>query len=113
MDDSLKKLLEAEKQAEQIVLEGEKHSDEILRQAHADAHALEQQFIDRIPEMHQLFTDKSHQKAEQTIAELKLRYDERNKELSKLAMEHRGEAAEQALKLILATEGAEDDAVIR
>ncbi len=101
MDESLKELLEAEKQAEQIVQEGEKQSEEISRKALSDAHAIEQQFIDRIPEMHQSFTDKAQEKAQRTIAEIKLRYDERNKELRELADQHAEEAVEQAIKLIL------------
>lgn len=101
MDNSLKDLLEAEKKAEIIVQRGEQQSAEISRKALADAHAIEQQFIDRIPEMHQSFRDKALEKAEQTIAEIKLRYDERNKELRELAQQHADEAVEQAIHLIL------------
>lgn len=104
MDESLKELLEAEKQAERVVQEGEIQSEEISHKALADAHAIEQQFIDRIPDMHQSFTDKAHEKAQRTIAEIKLRYDERNKELRDLADQHADEAVEQAIKLILSND---------
>lgn len=103
MDESLKDLLEAEKQAELIVQEGEVRSDEISRKALADAHAIEQQFVDRIPELHQSFSDKAREKAQQSIAEIKLRYEERNKELRELADQHAEEAIEQAISLILST----------
>jgi vacuolar-type H+-ATPase subunit H len=104
MDESLKELLEAEKKAEEIVALGEKKRDEIIQQAIDDARALEQQFHDRAPEMHQSFSDKAHERAAQSIAEIKLRYDERNKELRSLAEQHTEEAVEHALKLILAAD---------
>ena len=108
MDKSLKDLLEAEKRAERIVQQGERKSEEISRKALADAHAIEQQFIDRIPELHKSFSDKAEERAAQTIAEIKLRYDERNKELRDLAEQHAGEAVEQAVQLILNTRQVDD-----
>ncbi len=104
MDDTLKELLEAEKRAEGIVQKGEQESEEIRRKARADAHAIEQQFISRIPDLHRSFSDKAGEKAEQTIAEIKLRYDERNKELRELADKHADEAVELAVRMILAME---------
>jgi V/A-type H+/Na+-transporting ATPase subunit G/H len=101
MDESLKELLEAEQKAEDIVTQGEKQRDDIIQQAVDDARALEQQFHDRLPEMHQAFSDKAEERAVQSIAEIKVRYDERNKELRALAEQHADEAAEHALKLIL------------
>jgi V/A-type H+-transporting ATPase subunit G/H len=101
VDESLKELLEAEQEAERIVREGEVASEEITRKALADAEAIEKQFVDRIPELYKSFADKAHDKAEQTIAEIKLRYDERNKELRRLAEQHEEEAIEQAMRLIL------------
>ena len=103
MDKSLKDLLEAEKQAESIVLQGEKQSEEISQKAMADAHAIEQQFINRIPELHQSFADKAEEKARQAIAEIRLRYDERNKELHDLADRHGDEAVDEVIELILAS----------
>lgn len=103
MDESLKDLMEAENQAELIVQEGEIRSEEITRKALADAQAIEQQFIDRIPELHKSFSDKAREKAQQAIAEIKLRYEERNEELRTLADQHADEAIEQAISLILSS----------
>lgn len=103
MDKSLKDLLEAEKQAEQIVQQGEMQSEEISQKAMADAHAIEQKFINRIPELHQSFADKAEEKARQAIAEIRLRYDERNKELRDLAAMHGDEAVDEVIELILAS----------
>ena len=104
MDDSLKDLLEAEAEAEKIVTAGERERDQIIRQATDDARALEQQFVDRVPEMHASFNAKAEERAQQAIAEIKLRYDERNKELRELAEQHAEEAVKSALNLILAEE---------
>ncbi len=100
MGDSLKELLEAEAQAEAIVAEGERERDAIVQKALDDAREMEQQFRDRLPELHQSFIDKAQKNAEQTIAEIKLRYDERNKVLRDLAGQHEPEALERAVALI-------------
>ncbi len=104
MEDTLKDLLDAEAEAEKIVTAGERERDQIIQQATNDARALEQQFVDRLPELHASFNAKAEERAEQAIAEIKLRYDERNKELRELAEQHAEEAVESALNLILAEE---------
>ena len=93
-------------EAEAIVAEGEAERDRIVQKALDDAGDMERQFRDRMPELHQSFSDKADQRAEQTIAELKLRYDERSKRLRALATENEPEAIEHALALIL--EGSEN-----
>lgn len=101
MSDSLKDLLEAEQQAETIVAEGEQERDRIVQKALDDARDMEQQFLARLPEMQRSFLDKAGQRAEQTIAEMKLRYDERNKMLRELAKKHEREALDHAVDFIL------------
>jgi vacuolar-type H+-ATPase subunit H len=103
MSDSLKELLAAEQEAEEIVSRGEHERDRIIRKSLGDAAEMEQQFRDRLPELRQSFTDKAEQRAAQTIAELKLRYDERNKMLRELAGKHEKEALEHSVALILET----------
>ncbi len=92
MDDSLYDLLNIEKQAEQIVLEGEKERENIRQKALDDANATIEKFNARLPELHQSFLDKANERAEQSIAELRLRYNERNQELRQLAGDHEQEA---------------------
>ncbi|MCP4389858.1 MAG: ATPase [Gammaproteobacteria bacterium] len=104
MSDSLKDLLKAEAEAEAIVSAGEKERDRIIQKALDDALDMEQQFKDRLPEMHQSFIDKAQERAAQTIAEMKLRYDERNKTLRELSGKHEGEALERAIAMILDSE---------
>ncbi len=104
MGDSLKDLLEAEAEAEAIVTAGEEERDKIIQKALDDALDMERQFKDRLPEMQQSFIDKAQERAAQTIAEMKLRYDERNKTLRELAGKHEKEALDRAIVLVLASE---------
>jgi V/A-type H+-transporting ATPase subunit G/H len=101
LSDSLKDLLGAETEAEAIVSQGEMERDNIIKKALNDALEMEEQFHDHLPEMQQSFLDKAQQRAAQTIAEMKLRNDERNKQLRELAGKHEGEAIELALALLL------------
>jgi vacuolar-type H+-ATPase subunit H len=101
MDDSLKDLLNAETEAEAIVSRGEKERDAIIQKSLNDAQTMQTQFQDRLPELYQSFIDKAHERAAQTIAEMKLRYNERNKVLRELAGKHDREALQQAITLIL------------
>ncbi|NNJ91559.1 MAG: ATPase [Gammaproteobacteria bacterium] len=104
MDESIYDLLKVEQEAEQIVLNGENEREVIRQKALDDANATIKQFNDRLPEMHQSFLDKAQERADQSIAELKLRYNERNQELRALAEEHEEEALNEAIKHLLKTE---------
>jgi len=101
MGDSLKDLLNAETEAEAIVSKGELERDAIIKKSLDDALDMEKQFQARLPEMHQSFIEKAQARAAQTIAEMKLRNDERNKKLRKLAGKHEKEALERTIALIL------------
>ena len=101
MGDALKDLLGAEEEAESIVSQGELERDRIIKKALDEALEMEKQFRARLPEMRQSFIDKAQQRAEQTIAEMKLRSDERSSKLRELAGKHEDEAIELALALLL------------
>ena len=101
MSDSLKDLLQAEQEAEAIVSRGEQERDQIVQKSLDDAREMERQFEARLPEMQRSFVEKARHRAEQTIAEMKLRYDERNKMLRELATRHEKEALEHAVDLVL------------
>lgn len=101
MGDSLKDLLEAEAKAEAIVAEGEQERERIVQKALDDARELENRFQERMPELHRSFIEKAEKRAEQMIAEMKLRNDERNKMLRGLAADHEQEALEHAIDLVL------------
>lgn len=101
MGDSLKELLEAETEAEAIVTSGEQARDAIVQKALDDAAEMENQFQQRLPELHQSFIDKADERAIQSIAEIKLRYDEHNLQLRSLASKHEKEALDLAVALVL------------
>lgn len=101
MSDSLKDLLQAETEAEAIVARGEKERDANVQQSLDDSLEMEKQFQARLPEIFQAFLDKAQERADRTVAEMKLRYDEHNKELRVLADKHEKEALENAITLIL------------
>ena len=102
MDKSLKDLLAAESDAEQLVAEGEEKRDNIINKALKDADALVEQFNNRVAEIHQPFLDKAIENAEQNINELSLRYEEHNKELQTLAKQNEFIALDAVIKFILA-----------
>ena len=101
MDDTLKRLLDSELRAEQVVQEAKVRREEITRQALEEARHAEQRFSARVGEIHGAFVDKARARAEQTVAELQRRYDERSQELRKSAEERESEAVEAALALLL------------
>jgi vacuolar-type H+-ATPase subunit H len=101
MDDTLKRLLEAELRSEQVVQEAKVKREEITRQALEEARHAEQRFRARVNELHGAFVEKAKARAEQTIAELQRRYDERSKELRRSAESREADAGDAALALLL------------
>ena len=101
MEDVLKTLLDAELKAESLVAEAKGRHDQLARQARDNARAAEERFEARLPEIRQSFLAKADEHAEQTIAELKRRYEERQRQLSEIAQERKNEAAEAAMALLL------------
>ncbi len=101
MDDTLKRLIEAETKAEQLVQEARLKREEVTRKALEESRHAEQRFADRVPELHASFLDKAEARAEQTVKELQRRYDERNKALRSMADAREREAIEAALKELL------------
>jgi vacuolar-type H+-ATPase subunit H len=101
VEDTLKRLLDAELRAEKLVEEARKKQDDIGRQAIADARRAEQRFESRIPEIHGSFLEKAEEQAAQAMLELERRYQERKARLRELAEARRQEAIEAAIRLLL------------
>ena len=101
MDETLKRLLDAEMRAERIAQDAEQERERIIQAAMADARAEDQRFTARVPDLHRGFIDKAQERAEQTIAELKRRYDERHVQLRDLAEQREDEALEVAFTLLV------------
>lgn len=100
MDQTLQRLLNAEQRAEAIVHEADQERDRIIQGALQEAHAEEERFEARIPELHNAFIEKAEQRARQTNSELKKRYDEHHVQLRNLAEEREAEALDAAYQLL-------------
>ena len=104
MDDTLKRLLEAEMRAEGLAQQAEEEAERLVQAAVAEAKAQEERFRARIPDLHRGYIQKSEERAEQTIAELKRRYDERHIQLRNMAEEREEDALAAAFDLLLAAD---------
>jgi vacuolar-type H+-ATPase subunit H len=104
MDDTLKRLLEAEMRAEKIAQQAEAEQENIIQSALMEARAEEERFRSRIPDLHRAFIKKAEERADQTVAELKRRYDERHVQLRDLAEQREDEALEAAFEVLVASE---------
>jgi V/A-type H+/Na+-transporting ATPase subunit G/H len=81
MDDTLQRLLEAEMRAEKIAQQAEAEQERTIQKAMADAKSENDRFTARIPDLHRGFIAKAEERAEQNVAELRRRYDERHVQL--------------------------------
>ena len=101
MEDTLQRLLAAEVQAERIAAQAEEEQDRVIQAALADAKADNERFTARIPDLHRAFIAKAEERAEQNIAELRRRYDERHAQLRDLAEQREEEALEAAFQVLI------------
>jgi vacuolar-type H+-ATPase subunit H len=103
MDDILKRLLDAEVRAETLAQQAERDQERLIQEAIQEARAEEERFRSQIPELHRGYTRKAEERAEQTIAELRRRYDERHVRLRDTAEEHEEDALKAAFALLIDT----------
>lgn len=101
VDDTLKRLLAAENRARELVEKAEADSDQKIQTALHEAHQQEERFQARIPELHASFLDKADQRAEQTVAEMERRFEERLGQLRDAAESHEDEALEAGFRELL------------
>ncbi|HDK37633.1 MAG TPA: ATPase [Thiolapillus brandeum] len=101
MDDTLKRLLEAEIKAEALVTQAIESREELTRQALEEARLAEDRLLARIPEIRGSFMDKTRQRIEQNISEMQRRFDERAHALRSMAEESREDAIQAAMQIIL------------
>ena len=100
MDDQLKRLLDAEKRAEQIARQAEEDQDRTIQTALREARTEEERFQARVLEIHSSFLEKAEARAEQTVKELKKRSDERHTQLREMAEAREAEALEAAFAVL-------------
>ena len=101
MDETLKRLLQAEIRAETIARQADEAREHLIQSALFDASADENRFEARIPELHAAFLEKAEARAEQTNNELKRRYDERHTQIRNLAEAREEEALTAAFALLI------------
>jgi hypothetical protein len=104
MDDTLQRLLEAEMRAEKIAQQAETEQENVIQSALAEARSKEDRFRASVTDLHRTFISKSEERAEQTIAELKRRYDERHVQLRDTAEQREDEALEAAFEILVSAE---------
>ena len=101
MEDTLQRLLAAELRAEKIASLAEQDQERMIQTAMADAKAENERFTSQIPDLHRSFIAKSQERAEQNIAELRRRYDERHVQLRDQAEHREDEALEAAFQVLI------------
>jgi len=101
MEDTLKRLLAVETEAEQLVAKAQTERKQMIQQALQEAHQTEQQFKTQIPEIRTNLLANAEERATLTIAELKKRYAERQESLHNLAEENQLKALEAAVHLLM------------
>lgn len=104
MDDTLQRLLDAEMRAERIAQQAEDEQEQVIQGALMEARNQEERFTARVPELHRSFIEKAQERADQTIAELERRYDERHIQLRGIAVQHEDEALEAAFEVLISAE---------
>ncbi|WP_177420675.1 ATPase [endosymbiont of Lamellibrachia barhami] len=107
MDENLQRLLDAEMQAEQLHQQANEERERIIHDALQEVRAQETRFETRIPELHASFLDKANSRSDQTIAELKRRFDEHHTQLREYAETREDDALDAAFQLL--TDPAADD----
>jgi V/A-type H+-transporting ATPase subunit G/H len=103
VDESLKRLLDAEANAELVIARAEAERQQIIEQAKLEVQALERQHADRVREIHATFLNQAGQRAQQTIAELKRRNVDHASAMRHAAKESESRALDAAMTLL--TEG--------
>ncbi|MCB1751846.1 MAG: ATPase [Gammaproteobacteria bacterium] len=101
MDESLKRLLDAEMRAETIARQAEESREQLIQSALFEARAEENRFEARIPELYAAFLEKAEARAGQTISEMKRRYDERHTQLRDMAEAREEEALSAAFAMLI------------
>ncbi len=101
MEDTLKRLLSVELEAEQLVEKAQAEREQIIQQALDKAHQAEQEFQATIPKLQASYLEKAEQRAEQSIIALKKRYADKQEYLRKLAKDNQQQALDAAVKLLM------------
>ena len=100
VDETLKRLLEAETKAEQAIARAEEERRAIIEQARLDALVADRHHAKRVAEIHTTFLEQAEQRAQQTSTELQRRYTEHSLALRASALQHEQRALDEAINLL-------------
>ncbi|MEW5786291.1 MAG: ATPase [Pseudomonadota bacterium] len=101
MDDPLKRLLEAEARAQGIIEAASAERQRLLDDALAASREAETRFEAGRAELRAPFMKEAASRADQAVAELARKYEERQRGLRDMASRHEQEAVDAALNLLL------------
>jgi len=104
LDDTLQRLLDMEMRAEKIAQQAEAEQENVIQAALMEARARDDRFRAGIPDLHRSFIRKAEERADQTVAQLKRRYDERHAQLRDTAEQREEEALEAAFEVLISAE---------
>lgn len=102
MDDTLKRLLDAEHQAQSMVAKSIEDRDRLIDQALEEVKTADARFRARIPELRDSFRKKAEERAEQAVAETRRRHAERRELLEQETAKRSDQAVRVALEALLA-----------
>ncbi len=103
VDETLKRLLDAETAAEDIIARADQERQAIIEQARRDEETSERQLAERLKDIHASFLAQAEQRAQQTIAEMKRRHGERTAALRESASAQEHAALDAAVSLLTQT----------
>jgi vacuolar-type H+-ATPase subunit H len=104
VDEPLKRLLDAEARAEQVVRHADEERQAIIEQAKRDAQAAERQHAERMAELHATFLAQARQRAQTAIDQLRQRHEQQAQALRDSAQRNEQQALAAAVALITGTE---------
>jgi V/A-type H+/Na+-transporting ATPase subunit G/H len=106
VDESLKRLLDAEAKAEDIIARADQERQAIIEQAQYDVQTSERQLAERVKDIHASFLAQAEQRAQQSVAEMKRRHAERAKALRASAATQEHRALDAAIRILTETDAA-------
>lgn len=99
--DILKRLLEAEREAERMVEEAEHERGRLIEEARKQAREADQRFEQRIPELQADEIDGAKQRAKTDAEELRRRVEQHKQKLHDLAQRNTDKAVNAVVEMIL------------
>lgn len=101
---TLKRLLDAETEAERVVARADEERQAIIEQAKRDVSTAEQQHAEHIAKIQASFLAQAEQRAQQTIAAMQRRYTEQALALRASAEQHEQQALAEVTALLTGTD---------